>query len=167
METVTENEKIETKRNVKFDLEKGEIRVLGVRCFLIDPIPSCEKVDRMFGTGAEVIVHNMGFEFGYRFFDSITRNNPEKTRENLLTELVAAAPELGFGAVNIVTARENPPMVKVTVKNPAAKTVKGSQKQLAGSFWAGVLSKYFDKQLTCKDFVYDEKKDELSCVIST
>ena len=123
METVTQSEKIEPKRNVNFDRQKGEITVLGVRCFLINPIPSWGRVDKMFGTGGEVIVHNMGFEFGYEFFDAIIRNNPEKPKENLLTELVAAAPEMGYGIIVTTNPRESPPIVKVTVKNPAAKTV--------------------------------------------
>jgi hypothetical protein len=53
------------------------------------------------------------------------------------------------------------------IKDPPVKTLKGSQKHLIGSFWAGVLSKYFDKQLTCKEFAYDAEKDEFSCVITT
>jgi len=167
METVTENEKVEAKRNVKFESEKGEIRVLGVRCFLMNPVSSCRKLDDMFGTGGEVIVHNTSFEFGYEFFDAVMRNNPDKTKVDLLTELVAAAPELGYGTVTITTLRESPPIIKVTVKNPAAKTVRGSTKHLVGSFWAGVFSKYFDRKLTCRDYSYDEGKDELSCVVSS
>ena len=167
MKTITESEKIKVRRNVKFEPEKGEIRVLGVRCFLMNPVPSCDKVDMMFGTGGEVIVHNTSFESGYEFFDTIMRNNPEKTTEDLLTELVAATPQLGWGIIRTETVRESPPIVKVTVKNPVAKTVRGSLKHLVVSFWAGVFSKYFDKRLTCKDFAYDEERDELSCVIST
>jgi len=167
METVTESENTKPKRSVKFEPKRGEITVLGIRCFLMNPVSSCVKLDNMFGTGGEVIVHNTSFEFGYEFFDYITRDNPDKPKEELLKELVAAAPELGYGIVATTTIRESPPIVKVTVKNPAAKTVRGSQKHLVGSFWAGVFSKYFDKQLTCKDFSYNEGKDELSCVIST
>jgi len=167
METVTESEKTSAKRYVKFEPEKGEITILGMRGFLMNPVPSCKKLDTMFGTGGEVIVHNTSFEFGCEFFDAMTRNNPEKAKEDLLTDLVSAAPELGYGVVVASTARENPPIIRVTVQNPAAKTVRGSQKYLVGSFWAGVFSRYFGKQLTCKDFHYDEEKDELSCVIST
>jgi len=167
METVTESEKIEAKRNVKFEPEKGEIRVLGNRCFLMNPVSSCVKLDEMFGTGGEVIVHSTSFKFGYELFESMMSSNPEKPKKNLLTELIAAAPELGYGIVTTTAVRESPPTIKVTVKNPAAKTLKGSPKHLVGSFWAGVFSKYFGIQLTCRDYAYDEEKDELSFVIST
>jgi len=167
METVTRSQKNETKLNVQFEPEKGEIRVLGVRCYFINPVSSCEKVDKIFGTGGEVIVHNVCYESGYELFDTIARSDPEKTKERLLTELVAAAPEMGYGIITITTLRKNPPTVKVTVKNPAAKTDKGSQKHIVGSLWAGILSKYFDKKLTSRDFHYDERKDELTFVVST
>jgi len=167
MENAVEREKIEVKRTVQFEPEKGEIRVLGVRCYFINPVSSCEKVDKLFGTGGEVIVHNVCFEGGYKFFNDIIKGNPSKPKRDLLTNLVAAAPELGYGMITTATLRESPPTVKVSVVNPATKTVKGSQKYLMGSFWAGVFSKYFDRQLTCKDFSYDEGRDELSFVIST
>jgi cysteinyl-tRNA synthetase len=46
------------------------------------------------------------------------------------------------------------------------KTIKGSQKHLIGSFWAGVLSEYFERRLMPKNFNYNSEKDEFSCLIT-
>lgn len=167
MRILIEDEKIEMRRNMKYDPELGEIRLFGIRSLLTNPIPSCKQLDKMFGTGAEVIVHNMWFEQGYQLFDTMINNDPVKTEEELLKEVVETQPQAGWGKVALRVQRKDPPAIEIVVKNSPIKTVKGSQKHLIGSFWAGVLSRYFKKQLLCKNFSYDEERDEFFCVIST
>lgn len=146
--------------------ERGEIRFFGVRTLMINPISACEKIDRMFGTGGEAIVHYMWFESGNSLFDSMIKCNPSKSLEELLKALVNAEPRAGWGNVSLRIIHDNPPMVDIVVKNPPVKTVKGSQKQLIGSFWAGVLSRYFSRQLMCKNFGYNTDRDEFSCTVT-
>jgi len=146
--------------------ERGEIRFFGVRVLVADLVPSCEKIDRMFGSGGEAIVHYMWFASGQSLFDKIIISNPGKTPEELLKSLVNAQPSAGWGKVFMRIVQADPPLVVIVVKNPPVKTLKGSQKHLIGSFWAGVLSKYFNRQLTCKNFVYEADKDEFSCTVT-
>lgn len=138
---------------------------LGVRVLVSNPVSACDKLDKMFGSGGEAIVHYMWFESGYSLFDSMIKCNRSRSAEDLLKTLVDAQPRMGWGEVILNVARTDPPSVNIVVKNPPVKTMKGSKKQMIGSFWAGVFSRYFDKQLTCKNFGYDAQKDELSCAI--
>jgi len=163
-----EYERVTDKRvsNLYFDHEKGEIRLFGVRIALTNLLPACEKMDKMFGTGAQVIVSCMIFEQGRQLFEAIMRNNPDKTRENLLKEMVNIQAKTGWGITNLAIISDRPPKIEVTVKNPLVKSLRGSSKHLIGSFWAGVLSEYFDKQLKCATFYYNEKEDEFRCVIT-
>jgi hypothetical protein len=56
--------------------------------------------------------------------------------------------------------------VNVSIRNPPVKTLRGSQKHVIGSFWAGALSVYFNKPLLSKNLGYDAEKDEFTCIIS-
>jgi hypothetical protein len=163
-----EYRKVEEKKalNLNFDYEKGEIRLFGVRIALTNLLPACEKIDKMFGTGAQVIVSCMIFEQGRQLFAAMMRNSPDKSREQLLKEVVDIQPETGWGITSLEILGENPPKIEVTVKNPFVKSLHGSAKHLVGSFWAGVLSEYFDRQLKCANFFYNEKEDEFRCVIT-
>jgi hypothetical protein len=153
------------KENIVRILEKGEITFLGTRGLLMNPIPACEKIDQLFGSGSESIVHYMFLECGQNVFDNMIKCKPSKSQEELLKALIEAQPHAGWGHVSLKFIRVDPPMVELTAVNSPVKTTKGSQKHLVGAFWAGVLSKYFNCSLMCKDFNYDVKKDEFSCVI--
>jgi len=159
----------ETKKNfnMKFDHEKGEIRLFDTRIALTNLLPACEKIDQMFGTGGEVIVSCMFLEQGRQLFQTMIRNTPNKSKEELLKEMVNLQPHFGWGITSLEIISNNPPKIKITVKNPIVKTLQGSSKHLIGSFWAGVLSEYFSQQLKCASFFYDEKEDELHCTITT
>jgi len=148
------------------DREKCKISFHGVRALVTNPVPACDKIDNMFGSGGEAIIHYMWFEQGHKFFDQMLQNSPDKTKEELLKELIDVQPKAGWGEVKITIVRNNPPTVEIVVKNPPIKSVKGSQKRLIGSFWAGVFTRYFDRQLTCKNFSYNAEKDEFSCLIT-
>jgi hypothetical protein len=152
--------------HLNFDYERGEIRLFGVRVAFTNLLPACEKMDQMFGTGAQVIISCMIFEQGRQLFEAMMRNNPGKSREELLKEMVNIQAQMGWGITNLEILSDKPPKIEVTVKNPFVKSLRGSSKYLIGSFWAGVLSEYFDKQLKCATFFYNEKEDEFRCVIT-
>ena len=137
------------------------------KTLLATPIWACEKIDKMFGSGGEAIIHYMWFEQGFRLFEQMMQNSPRKPKEELLKELVEIQSQLGWGTVKATIVRHTPSTVELIVKNPLVKTLKGSQKHLLGSYWTGIFSKYFNKQLTCKDFNYNAEKDEFSCLITT
>ena len=139
----------------------------GIRAQLIAPIPACERIDKMFGSGGEAIIHYMWFEQGHQLFEQMTQNSPEKTKEDLLKDLVDLQPKTGWGTTVATIIRHVPPTATIVVHDPPVKTLKGSQKHLIGSFWTGVFTKYFNKQLTCKEFQYNPEKDEFSCLITT
>lgn len=162
-----EYEETETEKLEKPERNKRGMGLLGIRVLVTHPIPACEKIDKIFGSGGEAIVHYMWFEQGNKLFEQMLQNFPDKTKEELLKQLVDAQPQTGWGSTKITIFRQNPPTIGIVAKDPPVKTVKGSQKHLIGSFWAGVFSKYFDKPLTPKNFAYDSEKDEFSCVITT
>lgn len=143
--------------------KNGELRYHGVRGVMMTPLAMCEKLDRMFGSGSEAIVHYMQFESGRSIFDTMVENHPAKTREQVLRLLVEIQPKMGWGCVSLTILEKKPPMVDIVVKNPPVKCLEGSQKQIIGSFWAGVLSRYFNQQLLTKNFSYDAEKDEFRC----
>ncbi len=163
-----EYKKVEVKKNlnVKFDYRKGEIRFFGTRIALTNPFPACEKVDKMFGTGGEVIVICMAFEQGRRLFEAMIANSPNKSKKELLNEVVDVQPQMGWGIAGLKITSDDPPKIEVAVKNSPVKTLQGSSKHWIGSFWAGVLSACFSQQLKCRSFSYDEKEDELHCLIT-
>ena len=130
------------------------------------PSAMCEKLDKMFGSGAEAIVHYMLFESGRVTFDNMMKNGQDKCRGELLKALVDLQPCTGWGYASLTIARADPPTVHVSVRNPPVKTLKGSQKHMIGSFWAGALSVYFNKQLLSKNLGYDAEKDEFTCTVS-
>lgn len=157
--------KIKTEHDVSED--DGEIRVFGVRAVTTNPVSACEKIDKMFGTGGEAIIHYMWFESGHSLFDDMIKSNEDKSEDQLLKSLVNLQPRIGWGRLSLRIIQAEPPLVHVKVKNPPVKSIKGSSKQMIGSFWAGVLSRHFSCPLTCKDFLYDSDKDEFSCTITT
>jgi len=163
-----ECKKIEEKTNlnVKFDCEKGEIRLFGTRIALTNILPACREIDKMFGTGGEFIVNCMAFEQRSQLFKAMVTNSPNKSKEELLKEVIDLQPQAGWGITSLKIISDNPPKTEVAVRNPPVKTLQGSSKHLIGSFWAGVLSKYFSEQLKCVSFSYDEKEDELYCIIT-
>ncbi len=166
MEVECKKTEEKTNLNVKFDYEKGEIRLFGTRIALTNLLPACEKVDKMFGTGGEVIVNCMAFEQGRQLFEAMVTNSPNKSKEEVLKEVVDLQPQAGWGIIGLEIISDNPPKIEVTVKNPPVKTVQGSSKHLIGSFWAGVLSEHFSQQLKCARFSYDEEEDELRCIVT-
>lgn len=163
---IVDYEKTECKEETRSNRNKGEIVLFGVRSLVTNPIPACEKIDRLFGSGAEVIVHCMCFEVGYDLFDHMLLYSPNKSKEERLRELIDVQPQTGWGIVAIAIRRVAPPAVEIVVTNPPVKTLKGSQKQLIGSFWAGVFSRYFNRQLVCENFAYNIERDEFSCIIT-
>jgi len=164
---VVEYEKADVEKETKPDREKREMTFHGVKTQVVNPIPACEKIDKIFGSGGEAIIHYMWFEQGFQLFDQMLQNSPDKSRRELLKELIGIQPKTGWGTVTINIVRHNPPTINIVVKSPPVKTVKGSQKHLIGSFWAGVFSRYFNRQLACKDFSYNAEKDEFSCLVTS
>jgi len=148
------------------DSINGELRLCGARRMMMNPIAMCDKLDKMFGSGAEAIVHYMLFESGRDTFDTIMNNNQDKGRGELLKTLVDLQPCTGWGFVSLTILQADPPIVDVSVKNPPVKALKGSQKQIICSYWAGVLSGYFSRQLGSKNPGYDAEKDEFKCTVT-
>ncbi len=145
----------------------GELRFYGVRGTMMNPSVMCEKLDKMFGSGAEAIVHYMQYESGRDTLDMMIKDNQGKSNGELLKILVDLQPSMGWGFVSLSILHADPPMVDIAVRNPPVKTLKGSQKQVISSFWAGILSRYFDKQLVSKNRSYDADKDEFTCTVTT
>lgn len=164
---VVEYEKAEAEKEAKPDREKRKMTFHGVRAQVVNPIPACEKIDKMFGSGGEAIIHYMWFEQGLKLFDQMLQNSPNETKEELLKKLIDVQPQTGWGTNKITIVRSNPPAIEIVVKKPPVKTVKGSQKHLIGSFWAGVFTRYFNRQLTCRNFSYNAERDEFSCLVTS
>lgn len=162
----TEPEAVPNRRKPVNHAENGELRFYGTQGMVMNPLAMFEKLDRMFGSGAEAIVHYMLFESGRATFDDMMKNSQDKSRGELLKALVDLQPCTGWGYASLTIVRTDPPTVQVSVRNPPIKTLKGSQKQMIGSFWSGVLSVYFNRQLLSKNIDYRAEKDEFTCTIS-
>ncbi len=162
--TVEKEEKPNENLIVQGIREKSSLRL---KCFLTAaPIAACEKADQIFGTGGEVIVHYLWFAQGRRLFECLLEKFPERTHQELLKMLTVECQQVGLGTTQISLVNDDLPAMEVVVKNPAVKTVKGSQKLLIGSFWAGILSECYGKHLTPKSFNYNHEADEFSCLIT-
>jgi len=162
-QTRDERQSKNQKQKMANHARNGELLYYGVRGMMMTPLAMCEKLDRMFGSGSEAIVHYMQFESGRCTFDTMVENNPTKSREEVLRLLVELQPSMGWGCVSLTILHTKPPTADIVVRNPPVKCLKGSQKQIIGSFWAGVLSRYFNEQLVSKNFGYDAQKDEFRC----
>jgi len=166
-ERVHDERQSENERNgIVHDSINGELRQFGARRMIMNPLAMCDKLDKMFGSGAEAIVHYMLSESGRDTFDTMMNNNQGKSRGELLKTLVDLQPSTGWGCVSLTILRADPPVVDIVVRNPPVKALKGSQKQIIGSYWAGVLSRYFNRQLMSKNHSYSAEKDEFSCTIT-
>lgn len=148
------------------NVPNSELRFYGNQGIVMIPSAMCEKLDKMFGSGAEAIVHYMLFESGRVTFDNMMRSSQNKSRGELLKALVDLQPCTGWGYASLTIARADPPKVLVSVRNPPVKTLKGSQKHVIGSFWAGVLSVHFSRQLLSRNLGYDAERDEFTCTVS-
>lgn len=155
--------KEEKKEKLQQDHDIGVLMV-GV---LIAHLSACEKMDRMFGSGGEAIVHYMGYESGQSLFSKMKECYPDKSSEELMKAVVDMQRRTGWGKMAVRVVCRDPPSARIVLKGSPIKTTKGSQKHLIGSFWAGVLSCYFKQQLTCTNFSYDSCRDEFSCTIAT
>ena len=161
-----ESETTPSERKLENHTQNGELRFYGSQGMVMNPLAMCDKLDKMFGTGAEAIVHYMLSESGRDTFDTMMNNNQGKSRGELLKTLVDLQPSTGWGFVSLTILRTDPPVVDIIVRNPPVKSLKGSQKQIIGSYWAGVLSRYFSRQLMSKNHSYDAEKDEFNCTIT-
>lgn len=166
MRTRGEEQPKDEKQEMPGNATNGELRYYGARGMIMNPLAMCEKLDKMFGSGAEAIVHYMLFESGRDTFDVMIKNSTNKNPGDLLKKLVDLQPCTGWGYVSLTILQTDPPMVDIGVRNPPVKTLKGSQKLIIGSFWAGVLSRYFNQQLTSKNFSYYAEKDEFGCRVT-
>lgn len=163
---LSKDKKIKISEGIEIDLDKGEISFFGIRGVMIDPISSSKRIDKMLGSGGEVIIHNMWFEQGFTVFTEMIKNNPEQTRERLLEKITKAHSAAGWGKLSFVIIRRDPPLVKVTAKNPPFEELKGSAKRLVSSFWEGVFSKYFERSVSSENFKYNVEKSEFEFVLS-
>jgi len=144
---------------VEFNPEKGEISILGRRGVIIDVVSCCAKLDEMLGSGAEVVVHHMWYGYGYQLLDSIIEKEGNTLKEKLLKEMIKVSASTGLGKLSFTIIGKKRPFVEVTAENPPFKNEKGSVKRCLASFWAGIFSRYLQKQMICEDFHYDEKAD--------
>ena len=157
---------LKTRNGVQGNLKKKTGIRLGVRALTVNPLSACEKIDRMFGSGGEAIIHYMWFESGQNLFENMIESNSDRNPRELLNALIDFQPSGGWGNVSMRIIKTDPPIVEIKATNSPVKSIKGSQKQMIGSFWAGVFSSYFNRQLTSRDFGYDTDKDEFSCTVT-
>ena len=129
-----------------------------------NPFELCEKMDKLLGSGAEVIVHQAWFSLGHAALGGVVVKNPNK-KGHALKELAKTSHLWPMGA-SYTIEDEHVPRIRVTVKDPPIKNTKGSAKRMISSFWAGAFSKYYEKELTAKDHQYNPETDELTVIIS-
>jgi hypothetical protein len=166
MEIECKKAEVKKNLNMKCEYEKGEIRLFDTRVALTNLLPACKKIDKIFGSGAEVIVHCIASEQGRQLCKTAMTNNPSTSKRDLLEEVVDIQTRAGWGITHLEIIKNNPLRIEVTVKNSPIKGLQGSLKHLIGSFWTGVLSEGFSQQLKCASFSYDEKEDTLRCIIT-
>ncbi len=166
MEIEYKEVKEKSNQNLKCDYEKGEIRFFDTRVALTNLLPACKKIDEIFGSGAEVIVHCIASEQGRQLFETAKASNPNTNNEDLLKSIVAIQTRGGWGITQLKIINNNPAKIEVIIKNSPIKSLHGSRKHLICSFWAGVLSEYFDQRLNCASHSLDEE-GTFNCTITT
>jgi predicted hydrocarbon binding protein len=167
MEIQCKKAEVKKNLNLKCKYEKGEIRLFDTRVALTNLLPACKKIDKIFGSGAEVIVHCIASEQGRQLFKTAITNNPDTSKAGLLEEVVDIQTRAGWGITHLEIIKNDPLRIEVTVKNSPIKVLQGSLKHLIGSFWTGILSEAFGRQLKCESFSYDEKEDTLRCILTS
>jgi hypothetical protein len=73
-----ENEAKKPRRN-KFEKINFEVGAL-----MINPISTCEKTDKIFGSRGEAIIYYMWFEQGKTLFEQMQKTQPEDTKQEYL-----------------------------------------------------------------------------------
>jgi predicted hydrocarbon binding protein len=157
---------IKIHNKIEINPKRGEIVRVGFRDFIVNPIQISKKIDSIFLTAAESIVQYQWFAHGFEIFDAMLRQSSEKLqKEEVLKELIDLQRFSGWGKISYVIEDENTPRIRVTIKNPPVKTNEGSAKRIVSGFLAGVHSRFFDKHISVKKVVYDERKDEMKIVL--
>lgn len=127
-----------------------------------DPVNLCEKMDRMLGSGAETLVHEMMSAYGYARYGAVLAKHSSHLSEEPIKRLASIRDE----SLSYNVEDESIPKVRVTIKNCPVRTTQGSAKRLISSFWAGVFSRHYMKQLNCRDHCYNEGDDDFSFTLS-
>ena len=143
--------------------EKGETYIANLRVVSVSITNICKFLDEILGFGAETIVHYAWFNYGRNLFNKILERY--NTKHEALEFLLTVHKLMGLGIPNLKIKNQTTPIIIVEIKNPPIKSLEGSAKRIIASFWAGILSEYYEKILTCIHFKYDERINTFSFLV--
>lgn len=149
-----------------WDREKGELRILGRRDTAMDVQALCDHLDSLVGVQVgEVIINNLEFRLGKQDGDSLRKEKPELTIDELIKYIEEWDRMVGVGASKLTMPQTTGGPILLEVWNPSVKGNQGAAKAFLFSWWAGVLSSLLGKILEYKNVVYDQEKNIMKCEI--
>ena len=149
--------------NPVWDVEKGELRILGQRHTAIDAQTLCSFLDSLVGVQvAEVIMHNLEFRLGKLDAARVRAENTHAPLNELVEHFVKVDCLTGVGVTKVIlpVGAESP--VYIEIVNPSVKGTVGAAKAFLFAWWAGALTTLYDKEFDVKSVVYDVGKNTLT-----
>ena len=152
--------RIRLSEHTTWDIEKGEIKVLGERHVAIDVQALCNFLNSLLGVQvAEVVMHSVEYRLGKAEAEKFMAKHPGATLNKLIERLVEADRLQGVG-ITKVSLSDNPEhSVFIEVVNPATRGAVGAAKSFIFSWWAGALSSQMGKELDVNGVAYDEQNN--------
>lgn len=143
------------------DAKKGELRILGQRHIAMDAEALCRHLDACVGLQiAEVIINNHEFRLGIEDVQTIRRQNPQVTDQQIVDILIRSE-ELSGTGVTRVTLPHGADAVELEIANPAIKGTGGAAKALILSYWCGAISSLLKRDHEIANLEYDSENNVL------
>ena len=148
------------------DIEKGELRISGVRLTAINAQALCDHRDSLVGVKvAEVIMHNLEFRLGKLDGARVKAEDPQASLQELIGHFASDDRLSGFGVTKVTLPEQANMPIEVEIANPSVKGAGGAAKAFAFSWWAGVLTSLLDREMDARNFLYYEERNIMRCQI--
>ena len=148
------------------DAGKGELRVFGTRVTAIDAQALCNHLDSLVGAKvAEVIMHNLEYRDGKLDAAKVRAEKPQASLGELIEDLARGARLSGLGVPKVTLPENAKEPIEVQIVNPCVTGSSGAAKSFAFSWWAGVLTTLFGREMDVQGYVYYEDRNMTTCRI--
>ena len=153
---------------IELDEMKGELKLQGRRCMLMNMDALCNHLDTLVGSKvAEVIIKKLEFEEGKEEATRFYRDHPDTKIEQLINHMIRYDSLTGVGITSVRLSNNPDPKVVIQISNPYIKKTEGSSKSLLFSWWCGALSTALNRELDIDTITYDAANDTLTCNLSS
>jgi hypothetical protein len=148
------------------DIEKGELRISGVRLTAINAQALCDYLDTLVGARvAEVIMHNLEFRLGKLDAAKLRAEQPKATLRELIERLARDDRLSGFGITKVALSENAKNPIEIEIENPSVRGSVGAAKAFAFSWWAGIFTAFLGKEMDVENFNYNKERNLIECQI--